>query len=76
MAKGNEGMPPQFETCRVGLVQINNSFSGQNYLPYAAGLLEAYVRKYARAPERFEFMLPLYKRQRVEEAVDALIAAD
>lgn len=27
------------EHLRVGLVQITNSFSGQNYLPYAVGLL-------------------------------------
>ena len=52
--------------CRVGLVQINNSFSGQNYLPYAAGLLEAYVRKFAAEPSRFEFLLPVYKRARVD----------
>ena len=25
---------------RVGLVQINNSFSGQNYLPYSVALLQ------------------------------------
>ena len=40
-------MQPQPPRCRVGLVQINNSFSGQNYLPYAVGLLEAHVRRYA-----------------------------
>ena len=28
---------------KVGLVQINNSFSGQSYLPYSVGLLESYV---------------------------------
>jgi radical SAM superfamily enzyme YgiQ (UPF0313 family) len=68
--------PPPERRCRVGLVQINNSFSGQNYLPYAAGLLEAYVRKFAAHPSRFEFLLPVYKRARVEALVDRLIGAD
>jgi radical SAM superfamily enzyme YgiQ (UPF0313 family) len=69
-------MQPQPPRCRVGLVQINNSFSGQNYLPYAVGLLEAHVRRYAANAERFDFLLPVYKRMRVEAAVDELIAAD
>ena len=69
-------MQPQAPRCRVGLVQINNSFSGQNYLPYAVGLLEAHVRRYAAHAGRFEFLLPVYKRMRVEAAVDELIAAD
>ena len=60
----------------VALVQINNSFSGQNYLPYAAGLLHAYVQKYARLPRRYEFALPVYSRIPVQAAVDRLIGAD
>jgi len=63
-------------TCKVALVQINNSFSGQNYLPYAVGLIEAYVRKFSADPARYEFLLPVYKRQRVEAAVERLLAAD
>ncbi len=62
--------------CRVGLVQINNSFSGQNYLPYAVGLIEGYVRKYAQHPSNYEFLLPVYKRQRVAETVEQLLSAD
>ena len=69
---GNIGVQP----CRVGLIQINNSFSGQNYLPYAVGLIEGYVRKFATVPGRFEFLLPVYKRQRVVEAVEQLVDAD
>lgn len=37
---------------KVGLVQINNSFSNQNYLPYSVGLLQAYAQKYAQIPAR------------------------
>lgn len=57
---------------KVGLVQINNSFSGQNYLPYAVGILQAYAQKYAQKPERYEFMLPVYSRVPVREAVENL----
>ncbi len=60
----------------VGLVQINNSFSGQNYLPYAAGLLEAYARAKAKNPERYRFLTPLYRRVRISDAVESLIGAD
>jgi radical SAM superfamily enzyme YgiQ (UPF0313 family) len=60
----------------VGLVQINNSFSGQNYLPYSAGLLEAYVAAKARDPARYRFLLPLYRRIPISEAVESLAGAD
>lgn len=59
----------------VGLVQINNSFSGQNYLPYAIGLLESFVRASA-ASDRYEFLLPLYKRMPIRQAVEHLLTAD
>ena len=28
----------------IGLVQINNSFSGQNYLPYSIACLQSYAQ--------------------------------
>jgi radical SAM superfamily enzyme YgiQ (UPF0313 family) len=61
---------------KVGLVQINNSFSGQNYLPYSVGLLQAYCKKFVKDANRFEFMLPLYKRMLVKDAVEQLCGAD
>ena len=63
-------------TVRVGLAQINNSFSGQNYLPYSVGLLESYVRHYAKQPARYDFLLPVYKRILADEAVAQLAEAD
>ena len=60
----------------VGLVQINNSFSGQNYLPYSTGLLQSYVEKYAAHPDRYTFLLPVYSRIAVQQAVDRLVGAD
>lgn len=60
----------------VGLVQINNSFSNQNYLPYSVGLLQAYTQKYAKSPEKYTFLLPIYCRMPVDKAVQSLISAD
>jgi radical SAM superfamily enzyme YgiQ (UPF0313 family) len=60
----------------VGLVQINNSFSGQNYLPYSVGVLQAYAQRHAKNPERFHFLPALYKRAAISSAADDLLAAD
>src|SRR5258708_33690163 len=60
----------------VGLVQINNSFSGQNYLPYSVALLQTYVQKMSAEPGRYAFLPPLYKRARIADAVEALKDAD
>ena len=46
------------------------------YLPYAVGLLQAYVQKHAKQPDRFQFLLPLYKRIFVDDAVVQLKDAD
>ncbi|GGF23921.1 hypothetical protein GCM10011611_32510 [Aliidongia dinghuensis] len=64
------------DTVAVGLVQINNSFSGQNYLPYSIGLLESYVRKYAADPARYRMLPSIYKRLPVGKAVERLREAD
>lgn len=60
----------------IGLAQINNGFSGATYLPYAAGLMQAYVEKYAAAPESYRFLAPLFKRIPVEEGVGEFREAD
>jgi radical SAM superfamily enzyme YgiQ (UPF0313 family) len=60
----------------VGLVQINNSFSGQNYLPYSVALLQTYVQKNAADPARYRFLPPIYKRLRIADAVEMLKEAD
>src|SRR3984893_19517205 len=61
---------------KVGLVQINNSFSGQNYLPYSVALLQTYVQKMSADPGRYAFLPPLYKRVRIADAVESLKNAD
>jgi radical SAM superfamily enzyme YgiQ (UPF0313 family) len=70
------GSPQGAGPVKIGLVQINNSFSGQNYLPYSIALLQTYVRKFAPDPGRYAFLTPLYKRVRIADAVEALKDAD
>lgn len=60
----------------IGLVQINNSFSGQNYLPYSVGLLQAYAEHYAENPQRLTFLPAIYKRESIAKAVDQMRTAD
>lgn len=61
---------------KVGLVQINNSFSGQNYYPLSVGTLQAYALKHLKNPSNYEFLVPVYSRIRVDEAVERLSGAD
>ena len=61
---------------KIGLVQINNSFSGQSYLPYSVGLLQAYAQHHHPAPETLSFLVPIFSRVKVEEAVEQLAGAD
>ncbi len=58
---------------KVGLVQINNSFSDQNYFPYSVGILQAYAQKHLKNPNAYEFKLPIYYRIAVKEAVQKLL---
>ena len=60
----------------IGLVQINNTFSGQNYLPYAAALLESYVKKHALTPNKYAFLPFIYKRIAISNIVEILKAQE
>lgn len=61
---------------KVGMIQINNSFSGQNYLPLSLGFLYSYASFHVEDFERFEFLDPIYKRIKVKKAVEQLKDAD
>src|ERR1041385_2838136 len=67
---------PPVSPLKIGLVQINNSFSGQSYLPYSVGLLQSYIKAHHPAPETVEFLMPIFSRMRVEAAVERLSEAD
>lgn len=73
----NKILPNQFnDLIKVGLVQINNSFSGQSYLPYSIACLEGYVKEKAINPNRFQFIDHIYKREPVSKIVNHLLQAD
>jgi len=61
---------------KVGMIQINNSFSGQNYLPLSLGFLYSYASFHVENIERFDFLEPIYKRVKVSDAVNHLKDSD
>ena len=61
---------------KVGMIQINNSFSGQNYLPLSLGFLHSYASFHVEEIEKFEFIDSIYKRVKIKDAVNHLKDAD
>ncbi len=61
---------------KIGLVQINNSFSGQNYLPYSIACLESYAMTHSKRADQLEFISPIYKRMPVDDIVEHLLDVD
>ena len=61
---------------KVGLVQINNSFSGQNYFPYSVGIIQAYAKKHCKNIGNYEFVDLIYKKLPVKTAVEKLKDCD
>jgi radical SAM superfamily enzyme YgiQ (UPF0313 family) len=60
----------------VGLVQINNSFSGQNYLPYSVACLRSYIEAHAPDKSRYQFLPLIYKRIPIDQIVARMKDAD
>lgn len=52
----------------VQIVQVNQPFLKQRYLPYVAGLLQAYVQRHAPAASAYTFLPPLFQRLPLELA--------
>jgi len=61
---------------KVGLGQINAAFSGQRYLPYSIGGLVAYAKKCLKNPDEYKFLLPVFDRMPVRNAIKELLPAD
>lgn len=61
---------------KVCIIQINNSFSGQYYFPYAAGLLEAYALANCNSAAEIEFLDPIFKREPVDLIIPKITDAD
>lgn len=76
VADGRTILESRNRAARIGLVQINNSFSNQNYFPYSVGMLQAYAQRHLPEPGCFEFLRPVYHRLPVEAAVSELLEAD
>ena len=55
---------------KIGTVQVNNSFSGQNYLPLSLGFLVSYAEMHCKNFNDFEFLNPIYKRVPIKDAVE------
>jgi radical SAM superfamily enzyme YgiQ (UPF0313 family) len=64
------------EKYKICIVQINNNFSNHSYLPYVSGLIEGYVTKYAISPNKFEFEIPIYKREHIDVYLEKLANTD
>lgn len=61
---------------KIGLVQINNSFSQQSYFPYSVGLLQGYLMAYSKLAPSLHFLPPIFTRVSVNKAVQQLSSAD
>jgi radical SAM superfamily enzyme YgiQ (UPF0313 family) len=72
----NPGVERPTSKTNVGLVQVNNSFSEQSYLPLSVGFLEAYARKHVPNIDYFHFLTPIYKRLSVDAALKKLEGSD
>src|SRR3989339_325614 len=61
---------------RVGLAQLNSSFSDQCYLPLSIGTLQAYAQEHLVYADDYEFLMPIYTFMPINQAVEILIEAD
>ena len=73
----NESPPPvaikpPSRKIKVGLVQLNNSFSDQYYLPLSVGMLQAYAKRHLVYANDYEFGIPIHQFMRIEEASELL----
>lgn len=73
---GAEDLVNQTRKINVGLVQVNNSFSEQSYLPLSVAFLASYANKHVRNIENFNFLTPIYKRISIPAAVEQLKGSD
>jgi len=60
---------------KVGLVQINNSFSDQNYLPYSVAMLQAFAQQHVANIDQYQFLPSVYFRGGVSDIAQKLEGA-
>lgn len=61
---------------KIGLVQINSSFSEECYLPLSVGMLQASAQKDLAYSGDYEFFPPIYRPMCIQEAAEFLSDAD
>lgn len=55
----------------VSFLQINNSFAGQNYLPYSAAIITSYFKANSSASSEYKFNPFIYKRDSVKNLLSS-----
>jgi tRNA A37 methylthiotransferase MiaB len=53
----------------ISLLQINNSFAGQNYLPYSSAILTSYFTHTSSASGDYKFLPFIFKRSSVNDII-------
>ncbi len=61
---------------RVQLVQINNCYGNQYYIPYTAGALAAFARQFEDILDNVDFLPFIYRRGAVDAIADQIGAVD
>ncbi|MDE2095748.1 MAG: radical SAM protein [Patescibacteria group bacterium] len=61
---------------RVWLVQVNNRFGNQCFLPYSVGLLQTYAQSFPEIKEAYDFEGFTFLREPVVEAVNRIGSVD
>jgi radical SAM superfamily enzyme YgiQ (UPF0313 family) len=69
-------VPKPKNKIKIGPVQLNNSFSGQNYFPQSVGMIQAYAKKHLTYSGDYDFLLPLFTFMPIDEAVERLSGAN
>ena len=57
---------------RIGMVQINANFSGQEYLPLSGGMLWSFLRKHSKFAEELKLEALFHKRENPEDLANKL----
>ncbi|MEZ0369921.1 MAG: cobalamin-dependent protein, partial [Candidatus Sericytochromatia bacterium] len=69
-------MPTSSSPVVVGLVNLTEPMEHMLYVPYSLGLLQAYAQAHAADPERYRFLLPVFRREPIAQVLPMLDDAD
>ena len=61
---------------KVQLVQLNNKYGSQVYLPYSAGILQAYAKNDQHIKDNFLFKDFIFIREKLDEMVEKIGSID